>query len=245
MSVNNQEEITCSILRQLAKNSGIEVKDTVRLYWGLYGYCLKLLIPEQWTEERHQETCEFWEKTKHKVWNECKPSIAQIQKKHKDRVNVSIDAFVDANGEAFGLDEYYVQITRHRVSYYLKSAQAAEILLRDNPGLFESVMAPASVEVEDRLGGFADTHMQVRKMLWYGQFDYKIDFKKERCFDALDDRVNLLFLTSSFYSVSPYSRTLYLAGEDEYFLVKLALWEKIGKVTACITNDEEVVHKSF
>jgi hypothetical protein len=245
VTANISDNITCTNLRALADAQGIVCNDTVRLYWGLYGYCLKTQIPEQWVLDRKDEIANFWSKTTYMEWKDVRPTVPQIQRKYKDRINALIDDFVERNDAAFGAEEYYSQVTAKRVSFYFKSAKTVWLLLNNNPDFFDLMWTPADALVEENLGKLADTHMQVRKELWYHSFDYMIDFKNERCFDELDDRVKTLFLSNSFYSVSPRSRSLYLAGEDEYFLVKLALWDKIGKVTACVLQNEAPVAKSI
>jgi hypothetical protein len=247
--VQEQEElVTCADLRQLAKKSGIRCKDTTRLYWGTYGYCLKALINPKWIEQRHQEVCDFWDKSQVVGWNKAQPSIRQIQRKYKERVNEFVEDFIEKNGSIFEMDEFYSQITQERISFYVKSAEIAARLVENNRRFFAEMWTPKDATVEARLGDYANTHMQVKNHLWYARYDYKVDFKQERCFDSLDERVGLLYLSESFYSISPYNRTLYLLGEDEYFLVKLALKDKIAKVSCCTLNSEaegEVIKKAI
>lgn len=206
----------------------------------MYGYCLKTCIPDEWIEERLDAVCDFWRKTKVMEWKDCKPSPHQINKQFKDRVNKAIDDFIEKNDTVFAMDDFYTQVTKERVSFYFKSAHVVWLLLNNNPDFFDQMWLPASAEVEDRLNHYADTHMQVRERLWFNQYDYKIDFKDAANYDDLDARVENLYLSQHLYSVMPYGRVLYLYGEDEYFLVKLALKDKIARVTTCIENHEAV-----
>lgn len=171
-------------------------------------------------------------------WKDCKPSPNQINKQFKDRVNAAIDDFIEKNDVAFAMDDFYTQVGKERVSFYFKSAHVVWLLLRNNPDFFDQMTMPSNAEVEVRLNDYADTHMQVRQRLWFNEYDYKIDFKAEANYDDLDARMENLYLSKWFYSVGPYSRALYLLGEDEYFLVKLALKDKIAKVTCCVAHEE-------
>lgn len=224
-------------IHNIAKAQGLTRTDTTKLFWGTYAFSLKTTIPEEFHEERRERLHQFWIKAKTEKWTKVRPTLGQIHGDYRQTLQDHIDKIVEDNLAILSVNAFYHNSGDKNTIFYLKSKEAAEALLADNVGLFHTYSAPSSDAVHAHLLAVADEKVEVRERGWYGEFDHKIVFKWQAKYHDLDNRVEALQFEDSLYSKGE-NRILYVSGDDDFFLAKLALSERIDSVTRCVTADE-------
>jgi hypothetical protein len=223
-------------LHKIALTQGVKRTDTRKLFWGIYSHCIKFRIPEHLQEERREGHHAFWKKVRGGIkWAAVQPSLRKINTAYRDQVNHLIQNILDKNADAIPApSEYYYQTSDTNVTFYFKEAAPVEGLLIANPGVFHTYSAPVNDIVADRLKVVADRKVEIRKKPYYGEFPYRITFKWERNYEDLDARVLALSFEDSVYSLGA-TRVLYVKSEDDFFLAKIGLDDRIDKVSECLT----------
>lgn len=224
-------------LHEIARTHGVQRTDTCKLFWGQYGYSLKMSIPEDFHEERREALGDFWDRHKKGRWKDYQPALRQIHATYRKQLQDHIDTIIDKNLVALEADDFYYQSSDKNTTFYLKSAKVVAVLLANNPGVFHTYSAPRSELVEAHLNDTAGKRVSVREKGWYGEFDHKIVFKWAADYKSLDERVAALRFADSIYSEGD-TRILYVTGDDDYFLAKLALSDCIDSVHRCVTVAE-------
>jgi hypothetical protein len=221
-------------LHEVAQADGLVRTDTCKLFWGIYPYSLKMPIPEDFLEERREAISTFWEKCKGQRWSDVQPGMKEIHGAYRKQLQEVIDTVIDKNIVALKADDFYYQSSEKNTTFYVKSAKVAAVLINNNPGVFHTYSAPRSDAVEAHLHEVAGKRIEVRETGWFGEYDHKVIFKWQHNYEALDARVEALKFEESLYSKGC-SRILYVLGDDDFFLAKLALSDRIESVTRCVT----------
>lgn len=226
-------------LHEIALTHGVKRSDTCKLFWGIFGYSIKMKIPYEFIDERREGVQKFWSKNQYMRWRDITPSMADINQVYRDKLNGFIDDIIDKNLTILSgnRDDFYYLASGANVTFYLKNPDSVATLIESNPGCFFAYTAPASEKVAHRLEELAGKKVEVRKTPFYGEFPYRIIFKWERSYAALDERVHALQFEDSLYSEGE-TRILYIKSEDDFFLAKLGLQDRIDQVTECLTVEE-------
>jgi hypothetical protein len=226
-------------LHQEALTQGVKRKDSCKLFWGLYPYSLKIAVPDCLNEDRLEALHGFWKKANKVGWTKVQPPLRAIRAQHKERLQEYLNEIIRANSEHFNDDHYYLANEGSPfVTFYVKTKEAAAGLIRGNPGLFLEYHAPPCADAEETMREMLGKKVEVRRKLYHGEYDHRILFKWQTNFEDLDARVTNICFEDSLYVEGRINRLLYVKGDDDFFLAKLALQDRIKSVTMCVLVED-------
>lgn len=240
-------------LREMALNLGVKCKDTCKLFFGVYPYSLVLPVPQELiddkaeaisnynkvAERRRQMVGEYLKRGESSPkLREIKPSLHQIKTAFARGVDDIIARLETANAHILPGD-HYVTFNRSNITIYVKEEATALALLNANKGVFSAISEPHSEEVNRFLSQCSEKRIVVRQHRFEGEFEFRIDFKAEadKNYEALDARVEKMLFAKKLYSRGA-ARKLYLNGEDDLILARMALDDRIETITKCVLRSE-------
>ncbi len=217
----------------LAPN-GLKQKYTQKLFYGEFAYSVKSPYKDDYYDAYLKETRE--EYLKHEGgantgWLKYVPVRNRLKVEYKEKVKRHVETVIDGNKTAFLIPYEYTTHSKS-VTFYLSKKEQLVSLLTNTPHLFSEYSIPYDDNAHNMLFEYRNKNVLVRK-LFFGKYRFRIEMKKSRDYENLDNRVAMVVFKDSSYSYGSSSRLLFVSDESDLFMAKLALGDEIEKIVEC------------